>query len=220
MDAIGNWLSGMELGTIHIVSIVIFFIYILVSTIGFIMTYVAGRGYLDLAKGLRRILERQEQNGQLEDIPELSEEIRKYYDSYAKLNPAVNQRYSGIISWMDDILLQTNMFQDSTRERKKKFGIWFDEYYDTLMLVQQHFEARFPFYRCTASQSQILEDIAGLKQAENSVPVETLLKKTEAEFLRLNSEGKKNERSNYISIAIGVAGILVSVLLTVLQMFG
>lgn len=220
MEAFIQWLSGMELSTMHIVSIVIFFIYILASGIGFIMVFAAGRGYLDLAKGLRRILERQEAAEQLGDIEELSTEISKYYESYVKRNPAINQHYSGIISWMDDILLQTNMFTDSTRGKKKKFGVWFDEYYDTLMLVQQRFESQYPFYRCTSSQVQLLEDIAGLRDDSNAAAVENLLKKTESEFLRLNSEGKKNERANYISIAIGVAGILVSVLLTVLQMFG
>ena len=220
MNGILEGFCNMELNTLQMVSIVIFFLYLLMSGIGFVIMFAAGRGYLDLAKGLRRILERQERNGQLGDIAELSEEIRKYYDSYAKLNPAVNQRYSGIISWMDDILLQTNMFTNSTRGRKKKFGIWFDEYYDTLLLVQQLFEQQYPFYRCTSSQSQILEDIAGMKREENGQLVDALLKKTEVEFLRLNSEGRKNERSNYISIAIGIAGILVSVLLTVLQMFG
>lgn len=215
-----KWVSMLELSTMHIVCIVIFFLYILSSGIGFAVTFVAGRGYLDLAKGLRRILERQEANGQMEHTEELAREIRKYYDSYAKLNPAVNQRYSGIISWMDDILLQTNMFSDKTRNRKKRFGIWFHEYYDTLLLVQQIYERENPFYRCTSSQSQLLEDIAGLKNESNGSHVDALLKKTEDEFIRLNNEGKKNERSNYISIAIGVAGILVSVLLTVLQMFG
>ena len=220
MNQLMIWLSSFELTTMHIVCIVIFFLYILVSCIGFAVTFAAGRGYLDLARGLRRILERQEANGQMEDTEELAGEIRKYYESYAKLNPAVNQRYSGIISWMDDILLQTNMFSNQTRNRKKKFGIWFDEYYDTLLLVQQIYEKEDPFYRCTSSQSQLLEDIAGLKQEKNAAQVDALVKKTEDEFIRLNSEGKKNERSNYISIAIGVAGILVSVLLTVLQMFG
>lgn len=220
METILNWIESMELSTMHIVSIVIFVIYILGSGIGFAVTFAAGRGYLDLAKGLRRILERQEAGGQLEDIEELSEEICKYYDSYAKLNPTVNQRYSGIINWMDDILLQTNMFTGSTRGKKKKFGVWFDEYYDTLILVRAYYEQNNPFYRCTSSQAQILEDVSGLRNEENAAYVEGLLKKAEAEFLRLNSEGKKNERSNYISIAIGVAGILVSVLLTVLQMFG
>lgn len=220
MDAFLNRFSMMELNTMQIICIVIFFLYILISGIGFVIIFAAGRGYLDLAKGLRRILERQEAGGQLDDIEELSQEIRKYFDSYAKLNPAVNQRYSGIISWLDDILLQTNMFTDNTRGRKKKFGVWFDEYYDTLILVRAYYERNNPFYRCTSSQAQILEDVSGLRTDENDAHVNVLLKKAEAEFLRLNNEGKKNERSNYISIAIGVAGILVSVLLTVLQMFG
>lgn len=220
MERLISWVSSMELSTMHVVSIVIFFLYILVSGIGFSVIFVMGRGYLDLAKGLLRILQRQEASGQLEDIEELSGEIAKYYESYVKRNPAIQQQYSGIISWMDDILLQTNMFTDSTRGKKKKFGVWFDAYYDTLMLVQQHFEKQYPFYRCTSSQAQILEDIAGLKDGDNVHAVGNLVKKAEAEFLRLNAEGKKNERANYISIAIGVAGILVSVLLTVLQMFG
>ncbi len=156
----------------------------------------------------------------MEDIEELAQEIAKYYASYSKHNPAISQRYAGIISWMDDILLQTNMFTGSSRGKKKKFGVWFDEYYDALLLVQQHFEQTDPFYRCTSGQAQILEDISGLRTEENKPSVELLIKKTEAEFLRLNTEGEKNERSNYISIAIGVAGILVSVLLTVLQMVG
>ena len=219
MENLMSWISGLELSTGHVIGIVIFFLYILISGVIFAITFAAGRGYLDLAKGLRRILKRQEQAGEIENIPELAEEISKYYDSYGKLNPTVNQRYAGIISWMNDILLQTNMFTDSTWGRKKKFGIWFDEYYDTLMLVQQHFEKRYPFYHCSSSQAQILEDISGLENVENRIAVENLVKKTEAEFIRLNNEGKKNERSNYVSIAIGIAGILVSVLLTVLQMF-
>ena len=84
----------------------------------------------------------------------------------------------------------------------------------------RRYEQQYPFYRCTSSQVQLLEDIAGLKGEDNAHTVENLVKKAEVEFLRLNGEGKKNERANYISIAIGVAGILVSVLLTVLQMFG
>ncbi len=220
MNGFLSWINGIELSTMHIVSIVIIFIYVLGSTLWILLTFATGRGYLDLAKGLHRILERQKANDQMEDIEELAREIEKYYTSYCKINPAIHQRYSGIINWMDDILLQTNMFTESTRGKKKKLGVWFDEYYDVLLLVQQHYECKNPFYRCSSGQSQILEDISGLRTEENRFSVDVLLKKTEAEFLRLNSEGRKNERSNYISIAIGVAGILVSVLLTILQMFG
>lgn len=220
MNALANWFSSFELSTVSVVGIVIFLVYMLGSCIGFGVTFAMGQGYWDLARGLRRILERQEQAGQLEDIAELAGEIQKYFDSYTKYNPSVHQRYSSVINWMDDILLQTNMFNGSKHKKAKRYGILFDEYYNTLVLVQAHFEARYPFYRCTSSQAQILEDISGLKNEENAVVVENVLKKAEEEFVRLSQEGKKNERSNYISIAIGVAGILVSVLLTVLQMFG
>lgn len=220
MEVFVDWIAGMELSTMHIVTIVIFLLYLIASAIGFGVAFLFGRGYLDLSKGLRRILERQEQAGQITDVEELAEEIQRYYDSYCKYNPSVRQRYSSIINWMDDVLLQTNMFISSNNRRKRKYGVWFDEYYDTLLLVQQLFEQRHPFYRCTSSQSQILEDISGLSNPENRIAVEGILKKTEEEFVHLTEDGKKNERTNYISIAIGVAGILVSVLLTVLQMFG
>ena len=220
MEAFINWISSFELSTGHIVSIVIFAIYLLATTIGFAVTFLMGQGYWDLARGLRRILERQEAAGQMEDIEELAGEINKYYDSYLKYNPSISQRYASVINWMEDILLQTNMFNSSKHKKAKRYGVWFDEYYDTLNLVQQHFESRYPFYRCTSSQAQILEDISGLKTDENAPVVENIVKKAEDEFVRLSQEGKKNERSNYISIAIGVAGILVSVLLTVLQMVG
>lgn len=220
MNAIMDWLSSFELSTGDIVSIVIFFVYIFVCFIGFVTAFMMGQGYLDLARGLRRILERQEQAGEMENIEELAGEIKKYFDCYAKHNPSVKQHYAGVIYWMDDILLQTNMYNGSKHRRKNKYNVWFDEYYDTLHLVQQNFEKRYPFYRCTFSQAQILEDISQLKNGENASVVENLLSKTEAEFVSLTQEGKKNERTNYISIAIGVAGILVSVLLTILQMVG
>lgn len=79
-------------------------------------------------------------------------------------------------------------------------------------------EQRFPFYKCTAAQVQILRDNAALETSAGST--EELLRKSENEFIRLNSDGKKNEQNNRISIVIGITGILVSVLLTILQMLG
>ena len=59
MEQFYTWLSGMEFSAIHIVTIVIFAIYILASSIGFVLVFAMGRGYMDLAKGLQRILQRQ-----------------------------------------------------------------------------------------------------------------------------------------------------------------
>lgn len=208
-----SWLSSLT--TTEIVIIVIFFVYLLASGIGFTLLYVTGQGYMDLAKGLRRILEREESAGRLDDTQALAEEISNYYESYVKYNPAIHQRYASIINWIDDILLQTNMIK-----KRNKYGIWFDEYYEALKKVQQHYGSKYPFYRCTSNQAQILEDIRSLTSGADEGSAAALLRKTEDEFIRLTKEGIKNERVNYVSVAIGVAGILVSVLLTVLQMFG
>lgn len=213
MDTIMNWLSSLT--TMEIVVIVIFFVYLLASGIGFALLYVTGQGYMDLARGLRRILEREESTGHLGDTQALATEISNYYESYVKYNPAIHQRYASIINWLDDILLQTNIIK-----KHKKYGTWFDEYYAVLQKVQRHYESQYPFYRCTSNQAQILEDIKSLTGGADEGSARALLRKTEDEFIRLTKEGIKNERVNYISVAIGIAGILVSVLLTVLQMFG
>lgn len=212
MDAIMQWLS--DLSTMEIVAAVIFLMYLLACSIGFAILYVTGRGYQDLAKGLRKILEREEEKGRLDDITGLAAEIQRYYESYAKYNPSVHQRYPSVINWLDDILMQTNMVL-----KRKKDTVCFDEYYEVLKKVHEQYEAAYPFHRCTSSQAQILEDITSLTDGTDEVYSKNLIKKTEDEFIRLTKEGIKNERVNYISVAIGVAGILVSVLMTALQMF-
>lgn len=220
MNRIMEFLSQMDLSTGQVVSIVIFVLYVLGSSIGFAMIFAMGRGYLDLAKGLQKILEREKTAGRLEDIPLLAGQIRDYYESYAKYNPSVGQVYDSIINWLDDVLLQTNMFTDGKGRKKKRFGIWFDGYYETLRQVRSYLEGETPYYRCTSGQAQILKEIESLRSEKNGRQVQEILRKTEEEFIRVYREGRKNERTNYISIAIGVAGILVSVLLTVLQMIG
>ena len=213
MEKIINWLS--DLSTMETVAIVIFFVYLLACGIGFAILYLTGRGYQDLTKGLRKILERESENGRLDDINGLATEILHYYESYAKYNPSVHQRYPSVINWMDDILLQTNLFL-----KRKKNVVYFDEYYEVLKKVREQYESACPYHHCTSSQAQILEDISSLVANADDAAAKNLIKKTEDEFIRLTKEGIKNERVNYISVAIGVAGILVSVLMAVLQMFG
>jgi len=198
--------------TRQILGISIFGIYALACALACSFVFVSAMGYRDLGKGLLRILERRKQDGTLEDPEGLSLEISQYYNSYAKHNPAIHKHYPCIVNWIDDVLMQTNMFSG----RKRKWGSWFEEYYIFLEQVQTLLEKRYPFYRCTSGQTQILLDLAALDPAKGPA-VQGILCKTEDEFIRLNQEQKKNERSNRLSIAIGIAGILVSVLLTVLQ---
>ncbi len=201
--------------TQQIISLSIFGVYALGCTLACIFVFVSAMGYRDLGKGLLRILERRKKNGTLADLEGLSLEISQYYNSYAKHNPAIHKHYPCIVNWIDDVLMQNNMFNG----RKHKWGSWFEEYYTLLEQVQALLEKRYPFYRCTSAQVQILLDLAALDPANGPV-LQGLLRKTEDEFIHLNQEQKKNERSNRLSIAIGIAGILVSVLLTVLQTAG
>lgn len=206
----------VTLTTTQIICISIFGIYAFGCVIACSAVFVSAMAYRDLGKGLLRILERRKQENSLDDLEGLTVEITKYYNSYAKHNPSVHKRYACIVNWIDDVLMQTNMFDG----KKHKWGSWFDCYYETLERVQGLLEQRYPFYRCSSGQIQILRDIAVLKAPGNDSSVEGILQKTEEEFVRLNNDGKKNERNNLVSIAIGIAGILVSILLTVLQMFG
>lgn len=200
--------------SIQMITIGIFGLYAIACAIICSAMFVSAMAYRDLGKGLLRILQRREQANGLNDIEGLTEEITRYYNSYARHNPAVHKRYACIVNWIDDVLMQTNMFDG----QKFKWGSWFSPYYGTLERVQALLEQRFPFYKCTAAQVQILRDIAALETSAGST--EELLRKSENEFIRLNSDGKKNEQNNRISIVIGITGILVSVLLTILQMLG
>lgn len=197
--------------TVEMITVFIFGIYVIACAIVCGAIFASAMAYRDLGKGLLRILRRREQDNGLGDPEGLTEEITRYYNSYARHNPAVHKRYSCIVNWIDDVLMQTNMFDG----KKFRWGSWFSPYYGPLEQVQALLGQRFPFYKCTSGQIQILQDIASLETSAGST--EEILQKTENEFIRLNSDGKKNERNNRISIAIGIAGILVSVLLTILQ---
>lgn len=200
--------------TTQIICLAIFGTYALGCTLACASVFVTAMAYRDLGKGLLRILERRKAENTLEDVDGLTEEIGKYYASYSRHNPSVHKRYAGIVNWLDDVLMQANLFDG----KKHRWGSWFDGYYETLGQVQAILERRYPFYRCTSGQIQILQDISALAPGDSGVG--SVVKKTEEEFISLNSANRKNDRNNAISIAIGVAGILVSVLLTVMQMFG
>lgn len=201
---------------IQMIGISVFGIYAIACAIACSAVFVSAMAYRDLGRGLLRILQRRERDNSLDDVEGLTDEIANYYSSYARHNPSVHKRYACIVNWIDDVLMQTNMFDG----KKHKWGSWFNSYYEILEQVQALLGQRYPFYRCTSGQVQILQDITALKKSGSPSSVEEILEKTEREFVRLNGEGKKNERNNLLSIVIGVAGILVSVLLTILQMVG
>ncbi|MGN1183669.1 MAG: hypothetical protein ACI4R7_00405 [Oliverpabstia sp.] len=198
----------------EIVSIVIFFLYIFLCIIGFTIIFLMGRAYLDLSRGLHRILERHKENNSLNHLEELADEIEQHYLHYIKWNPSATKKYDGIVNWLDDVLLQTNLLHGN----RHKFGVWFDEYYDLLQQLHHYFENQQPFYQCSDQQQRILILMQSLQTDQNADLVKQVTTLTKDEFIHQINENKKNNAINYISLGIGIAGILVSVLLTVLQL--
>ena len=63
----------------------------------------------------------------------------------------------------------------------------------------------------------ILSDMCGLRSDDNKAIVDNILGRTESEFLRLESDIRKNSRSNKLSLMIGILGIVVSVFLAIIK---
>lgn len=74
-----------------------------------------------------------------------------------------------------------------------------------------------PYSNCTQYQQSILKDIGDLGSADNKTIVDNILGRTESEFLRLQSDIRKNSRSNKLSLMIGLLGIAVSILLALIK---
>ena len=56
-----------------------------------------------------------------------------------------------------------------------------------------------------------------IKTSENAILVQNIINRTEDEFLRLSGDIKKNSLLNIISIAIGIIGIIVSILMATMK---
>ena len=74
-----------------------------------------------------------------------------------------------------------------------------------------------PYSNCTQYQQSILSDMCGLRSDDNKAIVDNILGRTESEFLRLESDIRKNSRSNKLSLMIGILGIVVSVFLAIIK---
>ena len=74
-----------------------------------------------------------------------------------------------------------------------------------------------PYSNCTQYQQSILRDMCGLRSDDNKAIVDNILGRTESEFLRLESDIRKNSRSNKLSLMIGILGIVVSVFLAIIK---
>lgn len=164
------------------------------------------------ARGLKNILkeyDKEEIPEEVADIQKVSDDVKLLYDEYIQELPNAKKFFPNIIVWLDLILLQLSL------ERKRVQSL--EKYYNLLKNVRDFLNKNNPYSNCTQYQQGILKDINGLKSEHNIMIVDNIIGRTESEFIRLENSIKKNERSNKLSIMIGVVGIIISIILAVIK---
>lgn len=155
--------------------------------------------------GLKNILN----NSEHKDVESISKEVQLLYNEYVQEKPSAKKYFPNVIIWLDTIILRIN-----TESKGVKCV---SEYYESLKNVRELLNEAIPYSNCTQYQQSILNDICGLGSDDNKVIIDNILGRTENEFLRLESDIRKNGRSNRLSLMIGILGIAVSILLAIIK---
>ena len=141
-----------------------------------------------------------------QDINILSKEIKRFYEGYVQEDAHIEKFFPNVILWLDAIIFRI----DSGNKKLSSLK----EYEDILKSARDQLEKQNPFNKCEKYQQDILYDLSKIEA--NEIVKKNIIKRTENEFIRLTTDVKKNERNNKISILIGVAGILVSIIMAVI----
>ena len=150
------------------------------------------------ALGLKNVLKSCEQK----DIESISKEAQLLYDEYMQEKPSAKKYFPNVI------------MKISTESKSVKC---ISGYYEILKDVRELLNETIPYSNCTQYQQSILSDMCGLRSDDNKAIVDNILGRTESEFLRLESDIRKNSRSNKLSLMIGILGIVVSVFLAIIK---
>lgn len=142
-----------------------------------------------------------------EDIME--KEIERVYDGYANEMPSVKTVFPNVIMWIDAIIYRI----DSKYRCAKKLI----NYSKDIKKARDVLADKYQFCECNPTQQDILKDINKVRNKDNEALVDNIITRTEKEFLRTIEDIKKNERTNTISMIIGIIGIVVSVLMAIVK---
>lgn len=158
-----------------------------------------------LYKGLGVLLKSNENK----TVDELIRQLERFYVKFIQMNPGAKKYYPSFLYWMDLVMLQINI----ERRRVKKIS----QYQPLINEIIVKYERDNPFIKCTDYQQELLQDMEKLLNSENEIPLSNVIHRTEQEFIRLSAEIKKNDRFNKISIAVGICGIIVSVIMAFIK---
>lgn len=157
------------------------------------------------ALGLKNVLKGCEKK----DTERISKEVQLLYDEYVQEKPSARKYFPNVIIWLDTIILRINTGAKSVK--------CVSEYYEILKNVREFLNEMTPYSNCTQYQQSILKDIGDLGTNENKTIIDNILGRTESEFLRLESDIRKNSRSNRLSLMIGILGIAISIFLAIIK---
>lgn len=157
------------------------------------------------ALGLKNVLKGCEKK----DTERISKEVQLLYDEYVQEKPSARKYFPNVIIWLDTIILRINTEAKSVKR--------VSEYYEILKNVREFLNEMTPYSNCTQYQQSILKDIGDLGTNENKTIIDNILGRTESEFLRLESDIRKNSRSNRLSLMIGILGIAISIFLAIIK---
>lgn len=138
-----------------------------------------------------------------------STEISRFYNEYIQEMPQLKKFYPNVVVWIDAIIFRVDF--GSTYASVLK------QYTYNLKVARDLLEKKNPFNKCEKYQQGILYDIEKVKTSENEILVQNIINRTEEEFLRLSGDIKKNNRLNIVSIAIGIIGIVVSIIMAIIK---
>lgn len=138
-----------------------------------------------------------------------SKEVNRFYEEYIQEDTQTKKFFPNVVVWMDAIIFRIDCGYKHAKVLK--------EYVDSLKCIRDELETQNPFNKCEKYQQDILRDISRVVTKENEIIVQNIIKRTEEEFIRLSTDIKKNARTNNVSITIGIAGIVVSIIMAFIK---
>lgn len=136
-------------------------------------------------------------------------EVNRFYEEYIQEDMQTKKFFPNVVVWLDAIIFRIDCGHKHAKVLK--------EYEDSLKCIRDELETQNPFNKCEKYQQDILRDISRVTTKENEIIIQNIIKRTEEEFIRLSTDIKKNARSNKVSITIGIAGIVVSIIMAFIK---
>lgn len=196
----GNYMSAERFLIIYLIMIMLMAVFEI-----FLLTNNKGQHLKTSYKSLKGICENITKGNEVNKEEVLATEITRFYNEYIQEEPQIKKFFPNVVVWVDAIIFRVDCGYKSASV--------LNDYKVILKKSRDILEKRNPFNKCEKYQQGILCDMNKIKTSENELVVQNIIGRTEEEFLRLSGDVRKNNTLNLVSIAVGIIGIVVSILM-------